>query len=81
MTIPASRPPWSHLIRFQSASSDTILFGDAILDNDSTDIGAASPLKAKLIKGDPLSADCVVTEEIVEVKRLLGPLTRKMVPR
>jgi hypothetical protein len=75
---------WLHLIRFVSAHDDKIHFGDAIVA-DGFDIGALqnapTTLKAKLIEGNPLSADCVVRhDKVVSVKTLLGPLTPKMVP-
>lgn len=73
--------PWSHLIRFTSPGSDTVQFGDAILESDGADIGLlSSSLKAKVIKGDPLSPDCQVTDQVVEVSKLLGPLTPRIVP-
>jgi hypothetical protein len=83
MTSPIEAP-WLHLIRFVSAHDDKIHFGDAILP-DGHEIGAAdsqpSILKAKLIIGDPLSADCIVQhDKVVSVKKLLGPLIPQMVP-
>ena len=76
--------PWLHLIRFVSAHDGKIHFGDAILA-DGLDISelhsSSTTMKAMLIEGDPLSADCVVLHnEIVSVKKLLGPLTPQMVP-
>jgi hypothetical protein len=76
--------PWSHLIRFVSAHDDKVHFGDAILP-DGFELGAlhnqTSTLKAKLIAGQPLSADCIVQhDKVVSVKKLLGPLTPQMVP-
>lgn len=75
--------PWSHLIRFTATGSNDVQFGDAVVDSEEADIGLSakeSKLKAKLIKGDPLSPDCQVTDEVVEVGKLLGPLTPRMVP-
>ena len=75
--------PWSRLIRFVSAEDDQIHFGDVIVPSPDFDIGLpanASSLRAKLITGDPLSSDCKVTDQVVEVKKLLGPLTPGMVP-
>jgi hypothetical protein len=75
--------PWSRLIRFISAEDDLIHFGDVVAPSLDFDVGAkenSGSLTAKLIHGDPLSCDCIVTEGEVKVKKLLGPLTREMVP-
>ena len=75
--------PWSRLIRFVSAEDDLVHFGDAIASSDNFDIGTplnASSLKARIIRGNPLKPDCQVTDKIVAVKKLLGPLTSDTVP-
>ena len=75
--------PWKRLIRFHSAEDDQVYFGDAIVPNDDFDIGLPEnlhSLEAKIITGDPLSPECKVTDKVVRVKQLLGPLTTKMVP-
>ncbi|OAP55013.1 hypothetical protein AYL99_10713 [Fonsecaea erecta] len=75
--------PWSRLIRFVSAEDDDIHFGDAVVPSADFDVGDpknAQSLTAKLIEGNPLSPDCKVTDKVVKVKKLLGPLTRDMVP-
>jgi hypothetical protein len=74
--------PWSRLIRFVGEDGQTH-FGDAIVPNSDFDIGATANLpllKAKLITGNPLSPDCTVTDKVVKVQKLLGPLTSSMVP-
>ena len=74
---------WTRLIRFTPASSSArgILFGEPIGSAaDLTDIGAladAGNLEAKVIHVDasgPLSPSAKVTDEIVKVGKLLGPL-------
>ncbi|KAJ9612956.1 hypothetical protein H2200_002897 [Cladophialophora chaetospira] len=75
--------PWSRLIRFVSAEDNEIYFGDAVVPDDDFDIGLPEnlpSLKARIIKGDALSSTCTVTDKTVQVKKLLGPLTTKMVP-
>lgn len=75
--------PWGRLIRFVSAEDDQIYFGDCIVPDDDFDIGLPQnlpSLKAKIIAGEPLSSTCIVTDKIVRVKKLLGPMTTKMVP-
>ncbi|KIM92924.1 hypothetical protein OIDMADRAFT_184944 [Oidiodendron maius Zn] len=76
--------PWSRLIRFVSAHDNQTHFGDAVVPSHDFDIGITAnqrELRAKLIRGDPLSANYeVLHDEIVQVKRLLGPLTPLMVP-
>ena len=73
---------WSRLIRFVGDDGQ-IYFGDAITPNADFDIGAAAnlpSLEAKIITGNPLSPDCIVTEKVMKVRKLLGPLTSSMVP-
>jgi hypothetical protein len=75
--------PWSRLIRFVSADDGFIYYGDAVEPHIDTDIGKpknAACLGAKLIHGNPFTADCKVTDTIVAVKRLLGPLTSNTIP-
>ncbi len=70
--------PWSYLIRFLSSKDDQIHFGDVVMPFPEFDIGAPAnraQIRARVITGNPLSPDCVVTEEVVSVKKLLGPLT------
>jgi hypothetical protein len=82
--MPASQQvPWGRLIRFVSAEDDSICYGDAVVPNADFDIGLPenlSSLQARIITGDPLTADCTVTDKIVRVKRLLGPLTYRQIP-
>jgi hypothetical protein len=70
--------PWSYLIRFVSAKDNGIHFGDVIMPSTDFDIGLPANLpllEAKIIIGNPLTSDCKVTDEVVKVKKLLGPLT------
>lgn len=73
---------WSRLIRFVGADGN-IHFGDAITPNADFDVGAPANLPfltARIVIGDPLSPNCVVTSQVMKVKQLLGPLTSSMVP-
>lgn len=75
--------PWDRLIRFVDAEDNAIHYGDAVVPDEDFDIGLPenlSSLKAKIITGDPLTADCKVTDRVVNVKKLLGPLTYRQVP-
>lgn len=74
---------WTHLIRFESEGK--VHYGDAILpdDTDSTDIAQIAEkgkLKAAVIEGDVLSDAYKITEQILDVTKLLSPLTRAQVP-
>ncbi|OAP59666.1 hypothetical protein AYL99_06964 [Fonsecaea erecta] len=77
--------PWSRLIRF-IASDDQIYYGDVITDDPDFDVGAAAanraatPVRAKVVVGDPFSKDCEVTERVDTVKKLLGPFSRQDAP-
>ncbi|OQU99448.1 hypothetical protein CLAIMM_05079 [Cladophialophora immunda] len=77
------RIPWTRLIRFISAEDDQIYFGDALVPDPDFDIGDPSnhaALTARVVTGDPLLPTCRVTDRVLHVKKLLGPLTYKMVP-
>jgi hypothetical protein len=68
------------LIRF-IASDGNIHYGEPILLSDDADIGKQVDLKAKVIEGkNVFSSDCMVTDRVLQVKTLLGPLTRTDVP-
>jgi hypothetical protein len=74
---------WKHLIRFKGNGRTS--YGDAIFPDgsDPTEVVAiatAGQLKARVIAGDPLSADATTTDEIAQVDKLLPPLERAQVP-
>lgn len=78
-----SNVSWTRLIRFHPATSpDRIIYGEPIgSDDELVDIGAladARSLRAKVIQFDsrdgPLSPSARVTDEVVQVGQLLGPL-------
>lgn len=77
--------PWQRLIRFES-SDGRILRGDPILPSEDYDLGKLTPsttLTAKVITGTDIydtTGTTVVTDEIVSVKRILGPLEPREVP-
>lgn len=74
--------PWSYLIRFVGEDGQ-IYFGDAVITDENFDIGDPinlPRLKAKIITGNPLASDCVITDKIIKVQKLLGPLISSMVP-
>jgi hypothetical protein len=75
------RVAWSRLIRFV-ATDGRILRGEPILPTPDFDLGkttAETKLKAKVIVGDNIyddTGETKVSDEVVTVKKLLGPLTR-----
>ena len=79
------RPCWDRLIRFVATDS-RVLYGEPIVPYPDFDLGTTTEqtgLKAKVIQGDDLydtSGATRVTDEIVTVQRLLGPLAQKDVP-
>ena len=72
--------PWKRLIRFVSTDGRT-LRGEPILPSNDFDLGSATEetrLQAKVISGDDIYntfGGTKVTNEVVTVKKLLGPLT------
>lgn len=71
------RVPWSRLIRFECAEG-RILRGEPILPHPDFDLGkttAETKLQAKVIVGDIFDENAKVSDEVVTVKKLLGPLT------
>ncbi|KAK1857026.1 fumarylacetoacetate hydrolase family protein [Colletotrichum chrysophilum] len=83
--IPDMHVPWKRLIRFV-ADDGRILRGEPILPNDDFDLGNTTEdtkLQAKVIQGSDIydtTGQLQVTDEIVTVKKLLGPLTPEDVP-
>jgi 2-keto-4-pentenoate hydratase/2-oxohepta-3-ene-1,7-dioic acid hydratase in catechol pathway len=79
------RLAWQRLIRFVSTDG-RILRGEPILPSPDFDVGKATEstrLRAKVISGDDIystTGSCKVTEEVVTVKTLLGPLSQSDVP-
>lgn len=77
--------PWERLIRFTSKDG-RILRGEPILPSPDFDLGKVTEsmeLKAKVIAGDDIystTGSCKVTDEVVTVKTLLGPLSQSDVP-
>ena len=76
---------WTRAIRFIAADGRT-LRGESILPSPDFDLGWTSEndqLKAKIIRGDDLydnTGKTRVSDEVVTVKKLLGPLARDDVP-
>jgi Fumarylacetoacetate (FAA) hydrolase family len=78
------KAPWSILIRFV-AKDDKIYYGDVVTDQPDFDVGGAAAnnppsIHAKVIRGDPLSGTCEVTDRVMSVKRLLGPFIPATMP-
>jgi hypothetical protein len=74
---------WTHLIRFRAAGDDarTVRYGQPTTipeDGDYDKLVASGQLEAKVIDFDktvgPLADGATVTDEVVKVGRLLGPL-------
>ncbi|CAG9939070.1 unnamed protein product [Clonostachys rosea f. rosea IK726] len=76
---------WSRLIRFVATDGRT-LYGEPILTNPDFDIGDTTEktgLQAKVVKGQDIydtAGATKVTDEVVTVKKLLGPLAPADVP-
>jgi len=76
---------WERAIRFIAADG-RILRGEPILPSPEFDLGQTTPasgLKAKVIVGDDLydtTGATTVSNEVVSVATLLGPLSREDVP-
>jgi hypothetical protein len=81
----AMKLPWKRLIRFE-APDGRILRGEPILPTEDFDLGfvkESDGLEAKVISGDDMydtTGKTQVSEEVVKVKRLLGPLAQGDVP-
>ncbi|KAJ5963490.1 Fumarylacetoacetase C-terminal-like protein [Penicillium vulpinum] len=77
--------PWKRLIRFIATDGRT-LRGEPILPTPTTDLGfitESDKLQARVIEGDDLydtTGKTRVTDEIVSVKTVLGPLAQADVP-
>jgi hypothetical protein len=75
---------WERVIRFEAADG-RILYGEPTASPD-TDLGlvtSESSVTAKVIEGTDIfdtSGKTKVTDEVVEVKKILGPLTPANVP-
>ncbi|KAK6459480.1 uncharacterized protein RJT20DRAFT_124717 [Scheffersomyces xylosifermentans] len=73
---------WKRLIRFV-AQDGKIYRGEPIVSETDYDVGKqfleGKTIKAKVVTGNIFS-DAVVTDEVLEVKTLLGPLTKEDVP-
>lgn len=79
------RTAWQRLIRFVATDGRT-LYGEPILPSPDFDLGnttAGTGLKAKVIAGTDLfdtTGATKVSEEVVTVQKLLGPLAQEDVP-
>lgn len=85
-THPANMPvPWTRLIRF-AATDGRVLRGEPILPSPDFDIGNVTEetkLQAKVIEGSDIydtTGATRVTDEVVTVKKLLGPLAPEDIP-
>jgi hypothetical protein len=76
--------PWKRLIRFET-SDGQILRGEPIVGED-VDVGLAdglAGLKARVLRGSNIfdrTGATKLTDEVVEVTRVLGPLAQSDVP-
>lgn len=79
------RVPWKRLIRFET-SDGRVLRGEPILPSEDFDLGKVTTndnLTAKVITGADIydtTGTTKVTDEVVKVKRIFGPLERHEVP-
>lgn len=75
-------PVWNRLIRFVGADNKTY-FGEPIISKAEETVDqllANGSLEAKVITGDVLSDEAVVTDQVVKVQTLLAPLAREQIP-
>ena len=78
-------PVWTRLIRFRSVDG-RILNGEPILPTNDYDLGQMTVkdgLQARVIVGEDIFAvdgSTTVTDEVVDVERLIGPLDAAKVP-
>jgi hypothetical protein len=78
------KPVWQRLIRFEDANGE-IHLGEPITTSEDQDIGL-TPLQARKVElgrdADIFSTseDIKVTDKVLDVKKLLGPLTSSQVP-
>lgn len=74
---------WKRLIRFV-AQDGKIYRGEPILKGNDYDVGRmfleGEKIQARVIKGDNIFQNSVVTDDILDVKKLLGPLAQSDVP-
>jgi hypothetical protein len=79
------QPVWDRLIRFE-AHDGRILNGEPIVAHPDFDVGSVTAdddLKARVIEGTDIFAtdgSTKVTDQIVAVAKVLGPLTHLQVP-
>ncbi|KAJ4253439.1 hypothetical protein NW762_010597 [Fusarium torreyae] len=77
--------PWKRLIRF-IASDGRVLYGEPLLPSPNFDLGqdlGDVKLEAKVIQGQDIydtTGATQVTDEVVVVKKILGPVTSRDVP-
>lgn len=75
-------PVWNRLIRFVAADSK-IYFGEPVIADATVTVDKLlenGALEAKVIKGDIFAEDAIISDEVVKVVQLLGPLTVEQVP-
>ncbi|RCK66978.1 Fumarylacetoacetate hydrolase domain-containing protein 2 [Candida viswanathii] len=74
---------WKRLIRFV-AQDGKIYRGEPILTGSDYDVGRkfldGEQIQARVIQGDNIFEDAVVTDQVLDVKKLLGPLAQSDVP-
>lgn len=70
---------WNRLIRFVG-EDNCIYRGEPVMDSLDDDIAKIDNLQAKVIEGHDIFDDCTVSDRILKVKKLLGPLTPDEVP-
>lgn len=75
-------PAWNRLIRFVASDGNTYYGEPIVASEDATvdQLATQGTLEAKVISGDALSDDAVVTDQVVKVSKLLAPLAQSEVP-
>ncbi|KAL1935397.1 hypothetical protein VTP01DRAFT_4537 [Rhizomucor pusillus] len=75
-------PVWTRLIRFVG-TDNKIYFGEHIISKAEDTVNqllATGSLEAKVIVGDVLSDEAIITDQVIKVQSLLAPLTREQIP-
>ncbi|TPX40141.1 hypothetical protein SeLEV6574_g06760 [Synchytrium endobioticum] len=67
---------WSRLIRFIAANDDKIHYGEAVNADSRTGFLPKCGIEARVIIGNPLGRQYRVTDQVVQVEKLLTPLQR-----
>ena len=75
-------PAWNRLVRFVASDGNTY-YGEPIVTSEDVTVdqlATQGTLEAKIISGDILSDNAVVTDQVAKVTKLLAPLAQSEIP-